>query len=169
MSDKIAEMIRVNHAGEYAAKRIYEGQLAILKNTPDEAVIEHMKSQELEHLEYFEQQMITRRVRPSLLSPFWHIAGYALGVGTAMLGPKAAYACTEAVEEVIEQHYLEQIEELAENEPELSAKISKFLADEVEHKNTAQNHHAKAAVGYPYLTSIIKFGCKCAIRIAKHI
>jgi len=170
--EKLERMIRVNHAGEYGAKRIYEGQLAILKNSPSYETIKHMKEQELEHLEYFEGQIKQRKVRPTAMHPIWHAAGFALGAGTALLGEKAAMACTVAVEEVIDEHYQEQIEELEANNPEekeLVEKIKKFREDELEHRATGLENHAEQAIAYPILTGAIKTASKAAIWLAQRV
>lgn len=167
----LERMIRVNHAGEYGAKRIYEGQLAVLGKKPVAKEIEHMKDQELEHLEYFENQLNKRNIRPSALHPFWDVAGFALGAGTALLGEKAAMACTVAVEEVIDKHYEEQIKELSKDkdEKEMREKILKFQADELEHRQTGIDHDAEQTPAYPVLTGAIKLGSKAAIWLAKRI
>lgn len=156
--EKIERLIRVNHAGEYGAKRIYLGQLAILKGNK---TIEHMMEQEIEHLEYFESKMRTHKVRPTILQPFWHIAGFALGAATAIMGEKAAMACTVAVEEVIDEHYAKQLDELKDGE--LKESIEKFRAEEIEHRNIGIANHAKEAVGYELLSSIVKAGSRAAI------
>ena len=104
----IAQMVRVNHAGEYGAQQIYKGQIAVLGKTDVGPMLEHMAEQEQEHLQYFENELTQRRVRPTAMEPIWRVAGYALGVGTALMGKEAAMACTEAVEEVIIDHYQEQ-------------------------------------------------------------
>jgi ubiquinone biosynthesis monooxygenase Coq7 len=163
----IDQIIRVNHAGEYGAKRIYEGQLAVLKNSPVAQEIEHMKQQELQHLAYFENEIIQRRVRPSVLHPLWHIGGFLLGVVTAKMGEKAAMACTVAVEEVIDEHYAEQIGQLQDIDAGLATKISQFRQEELEHKQTAIDKDAANAPLYPLLSSTIKTGCKLAIWLAK--
>jgi ubiquinone biosynthesis monooxygenase Coq7 len=163
----IDQMIRVNHAGEYGAKRIYEGQLAVLKNTEAGRVIEHMKQQELAHLKYFEEQLVVRKARPSILHPLWHVAGFALGAITAAIGEKTAYACTVAVEEAIDEHYADQLNKLDDSESELRAKITQFKQEELEHKETATNHQAMYAPLYPALSNVIKTGCKLAIWLAK--
>lgn len=169
-SQEIAQIIRVNHAGEYGAKRIYEGQLKVLKGTPAEKTIEHMKDQELEHLEYFSNAIVKNRVRPTLLQPIWHFAGFALGAITAKLGPKAAMACTVAVEEVINEHYLEQLEALkGAKHHDLREKIEKFRQDELEHKETALENKAEDAVGYPILSAAIKTASRTAIWLSKRI
>src|SRR5690606_10192897 len=132
---------------------------------PVAETIRHMKDQELEHLEYFEQQLTKRNIRPSALHPLWNVAGFILGAGTALLGEKAAMACTVAVEEVIDEHYEEQIKELGSeaSEKELKEKILKFQADELEHRQTGLDNNAEEAVAYPILTSAIKLSSKAAI------
>ncbi|MFV9875320.1 MAG: demethoxyubiquinone hydroxylase family protein [Rickettsiales endosymbiont of Dermacentor nuttalli] len=160
-------IIRVNHAGEYGAKRIYEGQLAILKNHKCAPLIQHMKEQELEHLTFFEQELINKRIRPSILHPFWHAAGFALGAITALMGDKAAMACTSAVETVITNHYNTQINILQDSE--LKQKITKFRDDELEHKDTALDQGATLAPLYRSLNFVIQQGCKIAIFLAKRL
>jgi ubiquinone biosynthesis monooxygenase Coq7 len=170
IEDEIASMIRVDHAGEFGAKRIYAGQLAIFgKDHPITPTIQHMYDQEIAHLETFEKLLNEKNVRPSILSPFWHVAGFALGAGTALMGKRAAMACTAAVEEVIDDHYQEQREKLKAwgEEPELEKTIAKFQAEEVEHKKTALKHEAEQTPGYIFLSSAIKLGCKTAIWLAK--
>lgn len=168
----VKRMIRVDHAGEYGAVRIYAGQRAVFgekhKFSP---MIKHMAEQEDVHLDRFNKLIHDRKVRPTLLTPFWHIAGYALGAGTALMGEKAAMACTQAVEEVIEDHYQEQLDvlEAANAEPELRETIKQFQAEEVEHKNIAKEHGAEEAPGYPLLSGMIKTGCKAAIWLAKRV
>ncbi len=168
-SEDVSEAIRVNHAGEYGAQRIYEGQLAILKNAPSTPVIREMKEQEIEHLETFERYMKQRHVRPSALLPFWHVAGWALGAGTALMGEKAAMACTVAVESVITEHYGEQLDSLSDGEEELKSTISQFLADEQEHHDIGLAHEAERAPGYGLLSAVIKSGCRAAVAIAKRV
>jgi len=165
----IDRIIRVDHAGEFGARRIYEGQLAVLKNHPDAAVIRHMHEQELTHLRAFERLMVERRVRPTALHPLWNLAGFALGAATAMLGPKAAMACTVAVEEVIDEHYRQQHEQLGEDEAELKNTIEKFRAEEVEHRDIGLQCGAEEAAGYPLLTNAIKAGSRLAIWLAERI
>ena len=166
----IARIIRVNQAGEYGAKRIYDGQLSVLGGTRDEGLLKEMARQEQVHLEAFDKLLVERRVRPTLLSPLWHLAGFALGAGTALLGREAAMACTAAVEEVIEEHYLNQASQLAvEDEPELQATIENFLNDEVEHKNTALNEGAERAFGYPFLSIAVKSSSRLAIWLSERI
>ena len=165
-----AAMIRVDHAGEYGAARIYAGQLAVMgSRAPGSAEIARMKFQEQRHLEVFERLLTERRVRPTLLQPVWHVAGYALGVATALLGPKAAMACTAAVETEIDKHYQEQLDQLGDSDPELSAAILDFQAEEVEHRDLALAAGAEQAIGYPVLSAVIRFGCRVAIAAAKRV
>ena len=168
-SDLVKRFIRVNHAGEFGAKRIYEGQLAVLKNTKDAAVIEHMKDQELHHLETFEKLIVERKVRPTMLHPLWNAAGFALGVGTALLGPKAAMACTVAVEEVIDEHYADQAAQLTEDEGELRETINRFRDEELEHRDTAIDLGGETTRGYPVLRSTIRAGSKLAIWLSERL
>lgn len=165
----VDRVIRVDHAGEYGAKRIYEGQLAVLGHKPEGHVIRHMMEQELVHLRAFEKLMTERRARPSVLFPVWHVAGFALGAATALMGSKAAMACTVAVEEVIDEHYRQQNAALGESEPEISAKIAQFRAEEEEHKNTGLAHGAEQAPGYELLTGAIKAGSRLAIWLAERV
>lgn len=169
VEERIARTIRVDQAGEYGAKRIYDGQLAVLGRSRSAPVIRKMADQELHHMETFDRIMNERHVRPTLLSPFWHAAGFALGAGTALLGEKAAMACTEAVEEVIDQHYAAQAEELGESEPELKATIEQFRAEEIEHRDTAREHAAAEAPGYDFLTAGIRAGSRLAIWLSTRI
>jgi ubiquinone biosynthesis monooxygenase Coq7 len=165
----IERIIRVDHAGEYGAKRIYEGQLAMLKGKPEAAVVRHMYEQELQHLKEFERLMVERRARPSALYPIWHVAGFALGAATALMGPKAAMACTVAVEEVIDEHYREQAEKLGADEKPLQQTIEKFRAEEVQHRDTGLAHGAEQATAYPVLTQAIKAGSRLAIWLAERV
>ena len=168
-SDLVERFIRVNHAGEFGAKRIYEGQLAVLKDTKDAAVIEHMKVQELHHLETFEKLIVERKVRPTVLHPLWNVAGFALGVGTALLGAKAAMACTVAVEEVIDEHYADQAAQLTEDEGELKETINRFRDEELEHRDTAIDLGGKTTPGYPVLRRTIRAGSKLAIWLSERL
>jgi ubiquinone biosynthesis monooxygenase Coq7 len=165
----IDRIIRVDHAGEYGAKRIYEGQLAMLKGKPEAAVVRRMYEQELEHLKEFERLMVARRARPSALYPLWHVAGFALGAATAWLGPKAAMACTVAVEEVIDEHYREQAEKLGSDEKPLQQTIEKFRADELHHRDAGLANGAEQAPAYPVLTAAIKAGSRLAIWLAERV
>lgn len=160
---RIARMIRVDHAGEYGAKRIYEGQLAVLGRSPAATEIRRMAEQEERHLAAFDKLVRERRVRPTALSPLWHVAGFALGAATALLGERAAMACTVAVEEVIDEHYRRQSEALGDAEPALKASIDEFRRDENEHREVALAHGAQEAPAYPALAAAIKAGSRLAI------
>jgi len=166
----IAAMLRVDHAGEYGATRIYAGQLAVLgAGSPAGRAIAHMAAQEAEHLKAFEGMITARGVRPTLLHPLWNIAGYALGAATALIGPEAAMACTAAVETEIDKHYAEQLDELGGEEPEFASTIARFQAEELEHKETAVRHGAENTLGYPVLSFLIRTGCRAAIAVSKRI
>ncbi len=164
-------MIRVNQAGEYGAAQIYKGQLAVMgDDAPDSSAIHHMAEQEQRHLDTFNQMIVERGVRPTVLQPLWKVAGYALGAGTAALGPKAAMACTAAVETEIDRHYQEQLEQLeSEDEAELVSKIAEFREEELEHKDTAIASGAEETPGYPVLSAAIRLGCRVAIGLSKRI
>ncbi|MEB3702801.1 Demethoxyubiquinone hydroxylase family protein [Candidatus Bealeia paramacronuclearis] len=165
----LESIIRVDHAGEYGAKRIYEGQLRVLKNKPSAVVIEEMYAQELAHLETFSQMIPKNRVRPTLLQPLWHWGAYAMGAGTAFLGEKAAMACTAAVEEVIDAHYQEQIKFLGEDQMALKNTLEKFRAEECQHRDIAYDHGAKEAPAYPLLSGVIKGMTRLAIALSKRL
>ncbi len=164
-------MIRVDHAGEYGAVRIYEGQLSVLGKSASAPVIEHMAEQERRHLDAFEKLVPGRRVRPTALLPLWHAAGYVLGAGTALMSEKAAMACTVAVEEVIDEHYAGQIAKLdAEGiEEDLRDTLETFRLEEVEHKETAFENGAEDAPGYEVLTGAVKAGSRLAIWLSTRI
>ena len=162
-------MIRVNHAGEYGAKRIYEGQLSVLRGKPAYNIVKEMKDQEHEHLETFEDYIRSRRVRPTVLMPLWHVGGWVLGATTAAMGERAAMACTVAVESVIAQHYSEQEKELEDEEGELKKHISKFCADEMEHHDTGLEHGAENTPAYRMLYHGIRGITKTAIALSKKI
>jgi len=162
-------MIRVDHAGEYGAVRIYEGQLAVLGKRGSADTIRHMAEQEQRHLKTFDRLVNERKVRPTALEPLWRVAGYALGVGTALLGEKAAFACTAAVEEVIDAHYTAQIAELGERDPELKNTVEDFRAEEAQHRQLALDHGAEQAPGYKLLSEAIKAGCRVAIKLSEKI
>ncbi len=159
----IARMIRVDQAGEYGAARIYEGQLAVLGRSRVASTIRHMRGQEQAHLDTFDCMVAARRVRPTVLSPLWHVAGYTLGAATALMGVRAAMACTVAVEEVIDEHYTEQADALGDDEPELKSVIEEFTADEQAHRDTGLAHGAERAPAYPLLSAAVKAGSRAAI------
>jgi len=168
---RLAEYLRVNPAGERAAQTIYKGQLAVLGNHPDAAEIRHMMEQEEEHLEAFDHLLNEYQVRPSVLDPLWGAAGFLLGAATAALGPKAAMACTIAVEEVIGTHYDKQVRDLSakEAEPELVEVLARFRDEELEHRDIAVAHDGREAPAYGLMRKIISTGCKTAIKIAEKI
>ena len=166
----LEEIIRVDHAGEYGATRIYDGQIAVFgKNSKIGKTIQHMADQEQEHIETFQQLIVNNRVRPTALLPVWNVAGYALGAATAMMGEKAAMACTVAVEKVIGEHYHEQQSLLENDQKKLKKIIKKFEADELEHHNIGIAHDAEKTPGYKILSKIIEIGCKTAIAVSKKI
>jgi len=166
---EVARMLRVDLAGEYGATRIYAGQLAVLGERPAGPLIEKMAAQEQQHLERFEALVADRRVRPTVLTPLWHVAGFALGAGTALLGEKAAMACTEAVEEVIDQHYQDQLDRLGPEETDLAQDIEQFRAEEIEHRDIARAEGAAEAPGYELLTGAVKAGSRLAIWLSTRI
>jgi ubiquinone biosynthesis monooxygenase Coq7 len=165
----IARMIRVDHAGEYGARRIYQGQLAVLGRGPKGDVLRHMQAQEQVHLDSFAGLIADRRVRPTALLPLWHIAGFALGAVTAAMGARAAMACTVAVEESIDAHYAAQSAALGEDETKLRDMIETFRAEELEHRDIGLDHGAETTPGYAILTRIIKTGCKIAIAVSERL
>ena len=165
----IERMIRVDHAGEYGAARIYDGQLAVLGNRPVGETIRRMAEHERRHLEAFDRLVVARRVRPTALEPVWHAAGFALGAASAMLGERAAMACTVAVEDVIQQHYAEQAGKLGDDEAELRATIEEFRADEIEHHDTGLAHEAELAPGYRLLSEAVKAGSRLAIWLSTRV
>lgn len=169
LEEDIERMIRVNQAGEYGAMRIYEGQLAVLGNRASGQTIRHMAAQEDVHLEKFSALMNDRAVRPTALSPLWHMAGFALGATTALMGEKAAMACTVAVEEVIDEHYQDQANRLGDADPELKTLIEECRADEVAHKEEALEKGAEEAPAYPLLTGAIKTGSRLAIWLSQRV
>ena len=170
MTPDTKSMIRVDQAGEYGATRIYAGQLAVMgTRTPVARAIAAMASQEDRHRKHFDAMIVRRGVRPTLLHPLWNVAGYGLGMATALIGPEAAMACTAAIETEIDNHYGEQLEALGDTDPELSAAITDFRADEVEHKATAMASGAERAPAYPLMTAAIRLGCRIAIAASKRI
>lgn len=165
----VRRILRVDQAGEYGAVRIYEGQLAVLGNKPVGSVIREMAAAEQEHLQTFNALLPRHRVRPTLLHPVWHVAGFALGAGTALLGASAAMACTAAVEEVIDDHYAKQVAALGDDEPELRDLCERYRQDEVEHRETSLDHGAEQAPAYRVLTGVIKAGSRAAIWLSERI
>jgi ubiquinone biosynthesis monooxygenase Coq7 len=166
----IDSMIRVDHAGEYGATRIYAGQLAVLGDKhPAARTIARMAMQEQRHLTHFDRMIADRGVRPTLLQPVWTLAGHALGAVTALIGPDAAMACTAAVETEIDKHYGDQIRQLGDDDPDLSAIIAEFQEEELEHRETAIAAGAENAVAYPLLSALIRAGCRAAISLSKRI
>lgn len=165
----IDEVIRVDHAGEYGAQRIYAGQLAVLKHHDCGPMIQHMADQETEHLQRFEQLMKERGARPTLLMPLWHVLGYAMGAGTALMGEKAAMACTVAVERVIAEHYAEQEAALPESEAHLKATVRQFREEELEHHDIGIDHGAEQTPFYDALAGVISGITRTAIWLSKRI
>ncbi|KAL8175443.1 UNVERIFIED_CONTAM: ubiquinone biosynthesis monooxygenase Coq7 [Gekko kuhli] len=169
----INRIIRVDHAGEYGANRIYAGQMAVLGRTSVGPVIRQMWDQEKEHLKKFNDLMVSYRVRPTILLPFWNIMGFVLGAGTALLGKKGAMACTVAVEESISHHYNNQIRALMEEDPEkykeLLEIIKKFRDEELEHHDIGLEHDAELVPAYSVLKNAIQIGCKAAIFLSERI
>jgi ubiquinone biosynthesis monooxygenase Coq7 len=170
---RLAEMIRVDHAGEYGAVQIYRGQRAVFDRIEGKShaarIIAEMEAGEQEHLKTFDRMIAERGVRPTLMAPVWRVAGFGLGAVTALMGEAAAHACTEAVEEVIEEHYARQSAALEGVDTELKHVVDRFREDEIGHKDTAIEQGARNAPGYPVLSAVIKFGCRAAIRISEKI
>ena len=166
--DDVSRYLRVDHAGELGARRIYEGQLAVLGNHPVAEEIRHMRDQEQEHLDTFENLLNEYQVRPSLLSPLWNGAGFVLGAVTAAMGPKAAMACTIAVEEVIGTHYDKQAKSL-KDEDELATTLERSRDEELEHRDIAKDHDGEQAIGYPVMRRVIQAGCRAAIKLAERV
>jgi 3-demethoxyubiquinol 3-hydroxylase len=166
----IASMLRVNQAGEYGAKRIYAGQLAVMGDRiPAARSIAHMAEQEQRHLSAFDRLLAERGVRPTALQPLWDVAGFALGAVTAAMGPEAAMACTVAIETEIDRHYSAQLEQIGDSDPELAAMVADFQAEEREHKAIALAEGAEGAFAYPLLSAVIRAGCRAAIQLSKRI
>ena len=169
----LEEIIRVDHAGERGAIKIYEGQLLALKTIKQDNdlkdKIEEMKEQEKEHLEYFEKEIQKRKIKPTYLLPLWDVMGVALGFGTAILGKKAAMLCTASVEEVIEDHYQNQLKKLGNDEMDLKAKIEKFKEEELNHKNIAYESGATNKGIYSIMDKVIRTGSRIAITISEKI
>ncbi len=165
----IERMIRVDHAGEFGAARIYAGQLAVLGRSKNAATIRRMAEQEQRHLAAFDKLIVERRVRPTALSPVWHAAGFALGAASAALGERAAMACTVAVEEVIGEHYAAQAAKLGDDEAELRGLIEEFRADEMAHRDTGLAEGAEQMAGYRPFTDAIKAGTRLAIWLSERV
>lgn len=166
---RLAEILRVDHAGELAAVQIYRGQKAVMGSGPAAERFAELESQEAAHLARFEALLNDHRVRPTALTPVWRLAAFALGAGTALLGEKAAHACTEAVESVIEEHYAAQVTELADRDPALAAELSGFRDDEIAHRDDAVDRGAHEAPAYALLSAVIGAGCRAAIRISEKL
>jgi len=168
---RLAEILRVDHAGELGAVYIYRGQKAVLAARGVEVAdqLSHMEAQESVHLAALETLLVERGVRPTLFTPLWRVAGFAMGAATALLSEKAAHACTEAVETVIEGHYAGQIQEIEKAEPALAAQLCGFRDDELAHRDEALAGGAKEAVGYPLLAAAIKGACRLAIAVSEKI
>jgi ubiquinone biosynthesis monooxygenase Coq7 len=169
-AEVIERMVRVDQAGEYGAVRIYQGQMAVLgRRKSCGETLRHMSEQERRHLETFNRIVADRRVRPTLLEPLWHLAGYALGAGTALLGERAAMACTVAVEEVIEEHYAAQAAALGDDEADLRGTILRFRDEELAHRETALSLGAAESPGYGLLSAAIKAGTRVAIKLSERL
>ncbi len=172
---RVEEMIRVDHAGEYGAVAIYRGQRAVFDKRPTRqriaSQLAQMEADEQHHLDTFDQLILSRNLRPTALLPLWNIAGYGLGVVTALLGERAAHACTEAVESVIEEHYDDQVAELRQfgDEDALADTFAQFREEEIAHKDLAVEEGAKEAPGYGLLSRAIKLGCRLAIRVSEKV
>ena len=170
---KIEEFIRVDHAGERGAIKIYEGQLLALntfvKDDELKKTIEEMKEHEREHANYFEREIRRRRIKPTKFLPLWDLLGVGLGFGSTLLGKKAAMLCTASVEEVIDEHYQNQIDQIESDEKELKEKIIKFREDELHHKDIAYEKGASKEGVYSIFDKIVKTGSKIAIRVSEKI
>ncbi len=167
--ERLARMIRVDHAGEYGAARIYEGQLAVLGRGRQGDTLRHMLAQEEVHRETFAKLVADRRVRPTALLPFWHVAGFALGAACALIGERGAMACTVAVEEAIDEHYAQQAASLDDDEAGLRSTIEKFREEELEHRDIGLANEAELAPAYAAMSRMIKFGCKLAIAVSTRV
>ena len=171
--ETLEEIIRVDHAGERGAIKIYEGQLLALKTLKEDEdlknTIEEMREHEKIHLDYFEKEIQRRNIKPTYLLPLWDLMGVTLGFGTALLGKKAAMLCTASVEEVIENHYKDQIQKLGDDENDLKEKIEKFKNDEIHHKNTAYKAGATNKGIYSIMDKVIRTGSRIAIAISEKV
>jgi ubiquinone biosynthesis monooxygenase Coq7 len=175
-TDTIEEILRVDHAGEYGAVRIYSGQLAVYKYLAGKQdtveSLTRMAKEEEVHLARFTDIINERGVRPTAFAPIWHVAGFALGAATALMGEKAAHACTEAVEDVIDEHYAQQVKKLdamGTEESDLRETIERFRLEEVQHRDEAIEKGAKEAPGYTLLSGVIRAGCKIAIKLSEKV
>ena len=172
-SNKVEEFIRVDHAGERGAVKIYQGQLlalnTIIKDDSLKKTIEEMQVHEKEHCEFFENEIKKRNIKPTKFLPLWDLLGMGLGFGSTILGKKAAMLCTASVEEVIDKHYLDQINQLGSDEKELKKKIIKFREDELDHKDIAYEKGATKKGFYSIMDKIIKTGSKIAIKVSEKI
>ncbi len=171
-AQELARMLRVDHAGEVGATRIYAGQLAVLGHRPVGRTIRHMAAQERAHKAEFDRLLGLHKVRPTVLAPVWNAAGFALGAATALMGERAAMACTVAVEEVIGEHYAAQVarlEDIGEGDDDaaIATTIAQFRDDELEHRDTGLAHDAEGTPGYGLLSAAIKRGCRSAIWLAE--
>ena len=168
-----AEILRVDHAGEYAAVHIYRAQKAVFEGRAGKTAIaadmSEMQDQEAVHLARFQALLNAEKVRPTVMTPVWRLAAMALGAGTALIGEKAAHACTEAVEDVIEKHYAEQIAELSDRDPALAAELTVFRNEELAHHDHAVENGAREAPGYRLLSAVIKAGCRAAIKVSERV
>jgi 3-demethoxyubiquinol 3-hydroxylase len=168
-TEEVARMLRVDHAGEYGATRIYRGQLDVLGRGRSAGAIRQMAEAENRHLARFETLLRERRVRPTLLQPLWSAAGYTLGAATALMGERAAMACTVAVEEVIDEHYRRQAERLGDEDPALRETILSFRDDEIAHRNLAVAQGAEESLGYDLISTVVKTGSRLAIWLSTRL
>ena len=170
---RVEEFIRVDHAGERGAVKIYEGQLlalyTLVKNESLKKTIEEMKVHEMEHCQFFENEIRKRNIKPTKFLPLWDLLGVGLGFGSTLLGKKAAMLCTASVEEVIDKHYQDQIDQLKSDENDLKSKIIKFREDELHHKDIAYEQGASKKGLYSIMDKVIKTGSKIAINISEKI
>jgi len=169
----LEEILRVDHAGERGAIKIYEGQLLALKTIKQDEnlknIVEKMREHEKEHLEYFEKEIQKRKIKPTYMLPLWDVMGVALGFGTALLGKKATMLCTASVEEVIENHYDNQLKKIGNDEKNLKDKIEKFKSEEIDHKNIAYEAGATNKGLYSIMDKVIRIGSRIAITISEKI
>jgi len=167
------EILRVDHAGEYAAVHIYRAQRAVFAGRAGKDAIaadmEEMRGQEQVHLDRFQALLKAENVRPTVMTPVWRLAALALGAGTALISEKAAHACTEAVESVIEEHYADQIAEIQDRDPALAAELTKFREEELAHHDHAVEHGSREAPAYELLSAVIKAGCRVAIKVSERV